>query len=1209
MRTDDDPESGAFWEGLDQPPLTVFYSNRTENLLENLARTLENSWLERAGLLYRPSLLVPSPALSAYITHGLAQQLGIAIDLDIREMEPFLLDVIAKSSPSLRLLRFEEIQGVLLALLSSENALSMEDLAPVAAYVKSGKSASTRDRRKSQLARRMAGLFSEYAENRPDQLARWLDENGPAPGSSTQQWQRTLYRLFHAHCQETAAGRGEIWTPAAGLASAVPSKDIILPPEIHFFAFPYLPQASQRVLWRLAQKTRVFVYALNPCQEFWEDVASRKTGPARIIGKETSENGDLFGLTSDTENDALRLWGRPGREQIRILNELAGCDFEDAFESPLAHEPETLLRRVQHGILIRESSGTREERPRASSDHSISVLLCASRRREVEAIAKEIWGAVSSGPTRFHEIAVLLPPSQFEAYRPHFEAVFNEFGEIPFEFPGLTLSRDSRIVAAALLLLSLPLGRVTRAEVLTFLTHPSVAAGFPDIEPREWVTWCEQLGVFYGADHSDHEGTYIDADLVNWDQGIRRLVLGCFMDPSDPGLTVSPAENQKYLVQPVPEDKIESAATLGMALRDLLFKIRVCSHARMSLSEWARFLLPFVRHHLVPSSDDESKDLISILREIQELVSYDISSVEYGYRVPYDILAGRLGKVLPRRARHLGRGVAISTFASLRAIPFRMIFTAGMGEGNFPDSSGRDSLDIRARKRLPGEVTPRERDLYLFLEAFLSARDRFAVTYVARHPLTGDALEPASAVHELRLLLERRYLEPGAFQATVEEIQPAGRENEPPLGREQALLAPPGIVRERLALHLGADIRRTLGSRELPRTVFLTPGLGGEKTAFVRKILGPPGGLPTAENIHEEPLRLSIQILRRFLECPMQAAASGLLGIEESQTDDSALTAQDEAFEVSKLDEISLLRSAFLDAVMDAQDHPENGDFSSLLERAYDHHAFIFESRGIRPTGSLGLAERSVHIQVLHDWASLLNMRETRGQAVNRACVGHASRNSRAVRLLPPVTLQTATGRKVSVHGQLSPTVDDPRGFLLLLSKGKTTAKDAIHRNRDLLRAFVDFVVLEASGAEASGAEASGSEASAPFRVTRAIAVPGDSSSQAFHQATFRPVGRERARTYLEGLASELLEGSHNDLFPCEAVFTYCSQSSRASFSDVVDKLAENSRSSLSCDFGPLTHAREARVVDEEEVRRRIEQRFGLFFEVCPEALALDRKK
>src|SRR5208337_3884907 len=83
----------------------------------------------------------------------------------------------------------------------------------------------------------------------------------------------------------------------------------------------------------------------------------------------------------------------------------------------------------------------------------------------------------------------------------------------------------------------------------------------------------------------------------------------------------------------------------------------------------------------------------------------------------------------------------------------KVIFALGLNEASFPEREHRDPLDLRTLKRAAGDVTPAERDGYLFLETVLAARERIYLSYIARDTKTGDALEPSSVIRELQYIL------------------------------------------------------------------------------------------------------------------------------------------------------------------------------------------------------------------------------------------------------------------------------------------------------------------------------------------------------------------------------------------------------------------------------------------------------------------------
>src|SRR5690606_9979863 len=109
------------------------------------------------------------------------------------------------------------------------------------------------------------------------------------------------------------------------------------------------------------------IYALNPCAEYWEDVQTlrerRARGPrplvpgavepARVAATRPDAEERAEGELRDVldENGLLALFGKPGRETIKLWCELTGHDFHEDFRAPSSGG---LLAAVQESVLRRE---------------------------------------------------------------------------------------------------------------------------------------------------------------------------------------------------------------------------------------------------------------------------------------------------------------------------------------------------------------------------------------------------------------------------------------------------------------------------------------------------------------------------------------------------------------------------------------------------------------------------------------------------------------------------------------------------------------------------------------------------------------------------------------------------------------------------------------------------------------------------------------
>src|SRR5208282_4569170 len=213
------------------------------------------------------------------------------------------------------------------------------------------------------------------------------------------------------------------------------------------------------------------------------------------------------------------------------------------------------------------------------------------------------------------------------------------------------------------------------------------------------------------------------------------------------------ATGPSYLPFEVAQDEIESAARFMRVARSLIAAALSMRDARLTPRRWSRMLIEFVNAYVRPESaiDEQVRD--SFLEAIESMGDSGLNIGPMSYESAREMIAARLTDLESRRGQYSGRGVAVGSFSALRSIPFKVIFALGLNEDSFPEREHRDPLDLRTLKRAAGDVTPAERDRYLFLETVLAARERIFFSYIARDAKTGDALEPSSVIRELQYML------------------------------------------------------------------------------------------------------------------------------------------------------------------------------------------------------------------------------------------------------------------------------------------------------------------------------------------------------------------------------------------------------------------------------------------------------------------------
>ena len=249
--------------------LKLVQSNRLEILADMLAETIKGSPLSDpfAGEV----IIVQSLGMAHWLSLSLAARLGVWANCRYPFPNAFVGELFEKVVPSggqERVYNTERAAWELTRFLKEHAALPR--YAALADYL-----AENRLLKRYEIGVRIADTFDQYTLYRPDMMSRW--DAGDISDDETL-WQSALWRecIMPAGITHRAHTKKRFFDKVHDCAQ-------LLPKRAAMFGISSLPPFHLEVLQKFAEHADFTVYLLNPCGEFWSDIASPQTGGPRSI--------------------------------------------------------------------------------------------------------------------------------------------------------------------------------------------------------------------------------------------------------------------------------------------------------------------------------------------------------------------------------------------------------------------------------------------------------------------------------------------------------------------------------------------------------------------------------------------------------------------------------------------------------------------------------------------------------------------------------------------------------------------------------------------------------------------------------------------------------------------------------------------------------------------------------------------------------------
>ncbi len=720
------------------PTLRLLTSCSQRRLIEALAGNICSPPLPP---LEKESIVVLSNGMARWISMEIAARLGISASLEF-SFPNDLLDrsfkaVLPESQSS-----FPFTQTSLTWRIASQlpRLSLLKGFDQIAIYLGDGRD----DRRLLQISRSLADCFDQYTIFRPEMIRAW--DHG-----DSNDWQAQLWRSINRDCG--GIHRAALLSALQGHVSSGAPAIGTLPSRVSLFGISYLPPFHLEALRLLSTYCHVTCYLLNPCGQYWGTIISekRKTGLALQSGP-PAEAEEYY----ETGNPLLSSFGTLGQEFFETLldygfeAEELDSETDTEFQADIAGTP-SILSAIQndiHSLYDRPADVVKSVVP--ADDRSLQIHSCHGPLREMEILYDNLLSLFDELPDlEPRHIVVMIP--DIETYVPYISSVFgsrsSDRPQLPYSIADRRVRRESLYADAFLKVIDSALNRFALRDILDLLEISAVTNRFnineDELIPiRNWLTDCH---IRWGLD-ADHRADlgfprYTD---FSWQDGLDKLFLGYAMSPDDSSTFGG--------ILPYPACSGRQAETLGKlaGFVEIVRENNLHLRAAHTLPEWADILTVTVSRMLLADESDATGPLavakaLNLLREAGSL---------HGFRQPmaFDAVREYLVELLTKSSGGYGFMSGSITFCAMlpmRSIPMRVIWLAGMNDGQFPRTERPPGFSMMNGARRRGDRSLRDEDRYLFLEALLAAEDRFCISYNGQSDRDNSTLPPSVLIAEL----------------------------------------------------------------------------------------------------------------------------------------------------------------------------------------------------------------------------------------------------------------------------------------------------------------------------------------------------------------------------------------------------------------------------------------------------------------------------
>jgi exodeoxyribonuclease V gamma subunit len=743
--------------------LTIYPSNQLEDLLYVLQAVLPLHQPDNP--LQSDTVLVESKGMQHWLNLQLAALEGVSMNRQFAMPSGFIWDLSrqllsASKVPRHSPYRREVLRWRLDRLLTDPEFI--RECPQPARYWGAGEREDGLKR--FQLACSLADVFEQYMLFRPDWIAAW-EAGQRVTDDDNEVWQAWLWRALV--CQQAYH---PVMLQTQVLAALKDCDQALLPTQVIIFAVNTMAPQNLVFFEALSARCPVHVFHLNPCVEFWGDIQSDQAK-----AQQSRKNQLLKWIDADEDlsagNPLLANLGQQGKAFFNLLQKTQAFEIsaftaeESILDKQQRTPPDSVLAAIQQDILTLDNASRQDEVP-TWNDDSVVISQAHSALREIQVLHDYLLHQFNDPTLSLTPQDVLVMCPAIEDYAPMIDSVFRTRGQEAFsrQTPRLPCSISDRtlldadpLIAAFLELLQLPDSRFSVGKILDYLHLPAIQSRFSleydDLQRIEW--WLSEAAVHWGVDQAQKRRMAgLDDDssaMFTWQWGLQRLLRG-FAHSDTEGMW-----SQQWLL---PHVEGQDAVLLGR-LMQLLERLQQHAQAlttpRTALA-WQKYLQDVRGDFFEAKGEEDSGVLIAQgINALREELAQAGDERLLSLSVVRHALQQHFGKADSANHFLVGK-ITFSSMMPMRSIPFKIIAILGLNDGSFPRQPRVEGFNLMNNQPLrAGDRSRRGDDRYLFLEAIISAREKFYLSYQGRNVRNNTPREASLVLKEFWHYLQHGY--------------------------------------------------------------------------------------------------------------------------------------------------------------------------------------------------------------------------------------------------------------------------------------------------------------------------------------------------------------------------------------------------------------------------------------------------------------------